>query len=334
MWIAIIIISIILVLLVIAYFIVRNLARKYHDKTFNYHQYQDSRIRSYTLEDFNLETKEFETTDTNRNLKIRGYFYTTKGKDYDKSKLVIFCHGLWSTAEAYIQDIGYIANQGYEVLCAEYIGVGRSDGDIQYGFGNAISSTDFVIKAIKQDPNYKDKDLYVIGHSLGGFVATNIIKYHPDIKGVVGEAPMPSIVEVLVGLKTPKPIAKMIEKYDRKLCGDYALCNSLESLKNYNGKAYIIQSDDDNMIAYDKTFKVLEECLKDKPNFKFVTVHNLKHNPVYEEDAVKLLYEYYDKFKEFSSKKDEMDEFLKLADFKKAGKIDAAIMNDALEILK
>ena len=80
------------------------------------------------------------------------------------------------------------ANKLFEAK--DYEGAESSDGKDIRGFGNSLRCTDYVIRVIKNNPELKDRDIYVVGHSWGGFAASNIAGIYKDIKGVVPLSPV------------------------------------------------------------------------------------------------------------------------------------------------
>ena len=92
-------------------------------------------------------------------------------------------------------------------------------------------------KFVLENEELKNKDIYVVGHSWGGFATVNIPYYHKDIKGILAIAPFYSINSCMKGLLS-KPLWILLPFFDfieKKLCGKYAKANALKTLKDgYN----------------------------------------------------------------------------------------------------
>ena len=78
-----------------------------------------------------------------------------------------------SDQNSYLQDIEYFCRNNYQVFGFDYIGVSSSTGKNIKGLGNSLKSLDIVISYLKL--NYPNKDIYVVGHSWGGYATTNIV---------------------------------------------------------------------------------------------------------------------------------------------------------------
>ena len=112
----------------------------------------------------------------------------------------------------------------------------------------------------------KNKDIYVVGHSWGGFATSNIAALHPDIKGVVPMSPVISVSELTKGLlpKWMGFMAYLFKFIDSLKCGKYSYFNAIKSLNNYKGKVLFIHSIDDEMVKIDYSTNLVKEKCKNK----------------------------------------------------------------------
>ena len=303
--------------------------RKFHKSMFDKRYMPDPRISFYTKEEFNLEAAKIEAYVDNQ--KIVGYLY--HNEIYDKNKLIIFCHGMFSSKESYMQDIGYIANKGFLVLGFDYLGTNESEGKL-LGFGNCLLSTDAIMKYIKSNDKLKDKDIYVIGHSWGTFAAGNIIKLYPEIKGCVLLAPMTNIklITKTMSSKSIHMFLPLFLNYDNKKSGGYSKYDICDSLKDYNGKVLVIQSLSDPVIPSNIGIDRIKEELKDKDNIKYIYPENRLHNPEYTKDAVKYYAEFVKNTKTLNE--EELTEYMKTCNFHKMGELDPIIMDECIKIFE
>lgn len=300
-----------------------------HHKMFGKRFIPDPNIINYNEKEFGC-TRE-EITFKIKNLNIKGAFITPE-TDYDKNKIVIYCHGLDSSKESYMQDIATVASGGFQVFCFDYIGVFESEGKAVGGFANGLRCVDYAIKFIHN--KFPEKEIYVMGHSWGGFTSINSIKYNKFVKKVCSISPFISINDIFysqapTGLKLFMFNMELVEglKY-----GKYAFANSISTLKKYNGKALIIHSKDDPLVKYNDSTKILEEKLKDKENIKFIIVDGRKHNPHYSDSAVLKLNQLYAKMATLT--KEEWIEYAKTINFHELGELDSNIMNQIIEFFK
>lgn len=297
----------------------------FHHKIFGHRFVANPTITLYTKEELKLKYKDIEFK-CGKDI-LRGHIYYYDG--YDESKIVIFNHGIWGNHNNYMQDIGYLCSKGLQVVGYDYTGVSTSDGKNQKGLGNSLRSLDYCVSYIKEQ--FKSKDIYIVGHSWGGFATSNITKYHPDVKGIVAMSPF---ISPYLACKSFLPkLARIALPFlyliDILSVGKYSKDNSLKSLKNYHNKALFISSTDDPLVKHDiNTAKIKEKY----PNFSYIIMNNKKHNPNYTLKSVEKLTEYYAKMKVTSKK--EMDEYNKTVNFHELGELDPVIMDQIVDFIK
>ena len=147
------------------------LAKVFHSKFFGRRFSPDPLVKLYTKEEFGLQSDEAEFKcgkDT-----LRGAFYYLPG--FEPDKIVVYCHGMWSTHKSYMQDIGWLCKAGFKVFGFDYTGTDISDGKNIVGMANSLRCTNAAVNFIKT--GCAAKNIYVIGHSWGAFAASNIGKY-------------------------------------------------------------------------------------------------------------------------------------------------------------
>lgn len=298
--------------------------KSFHKKMFNHRQELNKNIKFYTNEDFDVYKDEYDVTIDDK--KIVGHFYHPD--KYDENKIIIFCHGMFSTKEAYAQEASYIASKGYYVYLFDYIGTNESNGDSLLGFHNSIYSLDLVINQIENDEKYKNKDIYVFGHSWGGYATTNIVALHPEIKGIIGLSPLVTIFHLLTKTKPYRPmlLSALFSIYDEGLFDKKYSINALKRLQNYSGKMIFIQSKDDYDVSYSASMGLLKKKLKNK-DVDYVLFEDRKHNPDYTDNAIKQLHEFYAKAKTTN----DIHKLCKETDFHACGELDTKLWDSLIE---
>lgn len=105
-------------------------------------------------------------------------FTTTDGmgmyyKDWGTGQPVVFCHGWPLSADAFDDQMFYLASKGYRCIGADRRGHGRSD---QTWDGNDMDTyADDLSQLIE---NLDLRDVIIVGHSTGGGVVTRYIGRH------------------------------------------------------------------------------------------------------------------------------------------------------------
>lgn len=218
---------------------------------------------------------------------LKGYFYYYENPI--QSKLIVFEHGMFGGHRNYLREIEMLARHGYLVYAYDHTGCMESGGAGTGGFAQSLRDSNEVITQLKAIEELKGYEIYVMGHSWGGFSTLNIPHFHPDIKKIVALAgfisPKVVIYQHLGGLL--RIFAKKIYKDEVSLNPDYMEISALDTLSKMTGKALIIHSPNDNMVNYKKNFLKLQKTFKDKENISFLTVSSTKHNPNYTEAAIK-----------------------------------------------
>ena len=222
---------------------------------------------------------------------LQGYIY-----NYDnpiENKVVVFEHGFGGGHESYMKEIEKLCQAGFKVFAYDHTGCMESGGDTPNGMAQSLCDLNDCIENIK-NKLFKDYDIYVIGHSWGGFSTLNISSIHSEIKKVVVMSGFVS-VEMIIndffdgGLKAYR---KAIMKLETESNPYFVRFNGVDSLKNSNVEALLIYSDNDTLVKSNTQYQVLYDELKDRPNTKFMLVNDKGHNPNYTKDAVMYLNEY------------------------------------------
>ena len=228
---------------------------------------------------------------------VGGFYY------YDnpiKDKLVIFDHGMFGGARSYMREIEELARHGYLVYAYDHTGCMESGGKDNGGFSGSLRDLDEVITKLKELDEVKCRELYVMGHSWGGFSTLNIAKFHPDIKKVV---PLAGFIspKVIIRQHVSGPyslFAGIIYRGEVKSSPKYMKCSAIDTLKNSDTKALIFHSTDDHMVNYKKNFLRLKKALKDSENVTFISVDGADHNPNYTKEAITAKQEFYSKMQQ------------------------------------
>ena len=166
-------------------------------------------IKYFTAEDFNLNAQPVTIQDENGAL--NGYIYTSATVQ-DNGKLIVFCHGMGPGHIAYTTEIAYFCNCGFTVLAVDNYGCNLSEGKSIRGMYSGALSAMRVIDFARADERLKDKPLYLVGHSWGGYSALCASAERKVEKVVAISAPsVPSnVVWQYLKKMMPKPIAAFI----------------------------------------------------------------------------------------------------------------------------
>lgn len=220
---------------------------------------------------------------------LNGYFYHYD--KYNKDVIVIFCHGIGGGHSSYLKEINELAKMGYNVLAYDNTGCVNSEGDSILGLSNSLKDLDYAIQSLRNNEEYQNKKIYVIGHSWGGFAASNIPNYQ-NVDKIIAISPFISLSSEYHHLfKGPLGlIVSRLIKYEKESVGKWANSTAIEALNKENIKGLIIHSKDDKTVPYKKNSGVLQGKIKN-PNIKYYIVEGKGHHPHYTKEAA----DYFDK---------------------------------------
>lgn len=127
--------------------------------------------------------------------------------DRDDMPVVVICHGFIGTRigvdRLFVQAAERFASEGIGVVRFDYAGCGESSGE--YGnnrFDDFVRQTRDVIRTVEQFPSFQRRPLVLLGHSLGGAVATVTAALDRRVERLVLWAPVAYPYEDIVRIAT------------------------------------------------------------------------------------------------------------------------------------
>ena len=167
------------------------------------HRYEEEPYLGYLkYTDFKgLKYEKYEFTSKGQKL-IGGFYYYD---NYKEDSLVVFCHGIGGGYSSYMSEIEMLAQAGYIVLAFDNIGCCKSEGKDIISMTESLVNLNACLNSLQD--KYEEKNISVIGHSWGGFAASNIIKYHPSLHAIIDISVLYQFVRCL------KVLLKVLEKY-------------------------------------------------------------------------------------------------------------------------
>ena len=236
----------------------------------------------YSCSDFEgLKEESFSFVNSKR-IEIHYFFYYCD--NHQENKIVLFCPGMGPGHVSYLREIEELARRGYKVLTLDYVGCGESKGKC---LGSLNAPTRDVMDLLKH--LNLDKNIILVGHSLGGFTALKVASLIKDITKVVVLAPIVTTRIMIYNASKSNFITKHVLKYERKVEKEYDSIDLPKYLANTTDSIMFIQSVDDPMVPYDSSLKVAEEI--NNPHIQTIRFENRKHNPNYTEEAVEYMNE-------------------------------------------
>lgn len=255
------------------------------------HRYDNDHIIHYFSHvDFaGLEAKPFSFK-TEKGLTVRGNFYHYA--QYDKTQLVVFCHGLGGGHRSYMREIERIAREGYRVLAYDNIGCFESDGDGLEGLTESLHDLDLCLTYLSTLDEMQGIRVHVIGHSCGGYAVSNIISYHPEVASVCAISAFCSVkifLDAFFGGKL-KWLQRSVYNIEKGYNAAYVASSSVDALSKAQCPVLLVHSQDDGTVSCKHNTQYLMDTLQNG-RVRYLIVDHKAHNPNYTENAVKLLAE-------------------------------------------
>lgn len=216
-------------------------------------------------------------------------YFRYRYENYDPEKLVVFCHGLGAGHTAYLAEIEYLCKNGLQVLTLDYTGCDKSGGD---GMISVNRPTRDVVELI--DHLNPEEELSVVGHSLGGYTALNVIRMVDKIKrGVIISGFLYSR-QMLGHFIKNRLIHYLVERVERKNDPAIARADNGKYLKTTTDRLLFIASEDDPMVPFSIGAGLAQTLGNDK--LEFLIEQNKKHNPTYTAEALAFMQESFGEF--------------------------------------
>lgn len=302
---AIVAISVVIAVFLLVVVLLWVICKKIRDMVFNKRYDDNHTLKYFYAEDFeNLVTEPIEFI--SKGNKIKGFIYKDSSLSNYKG-VIVFSHGLGAGHVQYTTEIDHLAKLGYLVVAYDVSGTGKSEGKTIKGLTTALYNLDDCLTYVKSNPILSKYKIMVFAHSMGAYAANNITRYHKDLIGVVSLSGFNSTYELLndeismVYGSEIKGIKGIFKALDKKAFGKEGLYCSIDALKETSVNYLIVTGDKDNVVNVDNHYKMFKQQLKDKENFKFISVEGRYHRPLLTIEAAEYDQETNEYLKEIKS---------------------------------
>ena len=241
----------------------------------------------YTYEDFKGLHQEEYSFNNSKGIELHYFFYYYD--NYKQDKILLFLPGMGPGHCSYMAEIEVLAKRGYKVLTVDYRGCGYSKGEY---LGSMNSPTRDVMDML--DYLKLDKEIILVGHSLGGLTAFKTLYLRKEITKAVVMAPILAIEPMVMRAAKSKFITKGVLRYERKVEKEIDAIDVPSFIKNTTDSILFIQSIDDQMVPYETSLKIAEDA--HNPHIQIIKMEGRKHNPNYTEAAVNYMNEVFGAF--------------------------------------
>ena len=122
---------------------------------------------------------------------LAGYFY-----DNNSNKMVVIAGGHNSIADDYLWQIKSFLDYGYKVFTFDGTGCGNSEGSSCVGFSQQVIDLEAALMYVNS--GYEYEELYIFGHSRGGYAACTVDAKQYNISAVVSVSGINSAMEAIM----------------------------------------------------------------------------------------------------------------------------------------
>ncbi len=105
--------------------------------------------------------------------------------DEPHNKLIIIVPGFHSVCRNYAGIMRDFSQKGYDVFCFDSTGHGESGGESSVGFPGIISDLRATMEFINNNSDFEYDDIFLFGHSRGGYAACCMINEYDNISGII-----------------------------------------------------------------------------------------------------------------------------------------------------
>ncbi|MDE6868436.1 MAG: lysophospholipase [Clostridia bacterium] len=285
-------------------------------------------LKYFTADDFGLTAKPVCVNDGKTVL--RGFIYSKK---VTSNNLIIFCHGMGPGHIAYTTEINYFCGCGYTVLAIDYCGSNMSDGKNIKGIYSGVRGVKAAIDFARSDNELQKLDIYLVGHSWGGYSAL-CASAERKVCGVVAMgAPDTPAKTITAGAAQviSKPFANLLKPF---ICilyafkfGRYGNLSAAKCADKNGVKTLLIHGDKDNIVA-EGNAALFNAHGKDVTKY---IAEGKGHNPYNTVEAQNLLSELTERLMHIKSGEDK--KYFETFDFKAATEEDYEVMKSISDFI-
>lgn len=211
---------------------------------------------------------------------MRGFFHKP---NQDQHPVCLIFHGFTGqktgTKFCYVQLARMLEVKGIATFRFDFLGSGESDGNfVDMTFQDELSCARVILEETLKMENCTE--IYVLGHSMGGAVASELAKLYPQqIKKMVLWAPAFNLPDALLYLTGQVERAQTYDHSGYEISDEFVedilSRDFYEHLDTYQNKLMIIHGTADTTVPYDISQRYLQGFHKDT---EFVAIEDGNHN--------------------------------------------------------
>ena len=241
---------------------------------------------------------------------LKGYLYCG-GESADG--LIVFAPGFRSQIFDYEGVVYAFLQEGFDVFVFDPTGHGQSGGKSSVGFAQIIKDIDATLEFINNNKNFEYSDIFLLGHSRGGYGVCCTMNSHPDVTAAVSvngaDTSMDAIMAYSVGYIGPIAYVNypFLSLYQDIVFGrEISDKSAIKEIDKSHIPVLVIHAENDNQIPKDKYSIYSNRGKTNSRNAEFLLYNKNgynEHNTIFCDESNKINYDVVKIISEFYKQK-------------------------------
>ncbi|MBI5207230.1 MAG: alpha/beta fold hydrolase [Candidatus Firestonebacteria bacterium] len=219
----------------------------------------------------------------NRGINLSGWFI----KSTDGAPCIIFCEGNGQNRAYYLRFTRFLYEAGYSVFLFDYTGFGDSEGTAsELGFSRFTEDVDKAVEYVKSRSDVDSKRIGLFGWSLGGSLALYTASKRQDIKLVIIDSAMYSLLDRYTEVFNKKigeiaafPFVSFVRLF-------YSKYNPIDSIRKIKDVPILFIHGTDDIIYYKEIIRLFEAYNGPKRLVLFPHADHMENFTYYKEEYI------------------------------------------------
>ena len=222
---------------------------------------------------------------------LHGFIYGMENDD--PCGLLVFAHGIGAGHESYIDQLMWFVEKGWRVFTYDATGSGESEGSGTVGLVQSALDLDKALSYAETDERFAGLDVYLLGHSWGGYAVSAVQGLGHDIRASVSISGYNDPVEMLdegavqtFRTKAALVLHPFIWVCNKAVYGEYADLTAIDGINKSGIPNLLIHGENDDFVTYGKVSQIAHRSSITSQNVQYLTLTGeyADHNKFFNSD--------------------------------------------------